>query len=138
MLNHRLIGFLLLILSTHAFVAVAAPPKPFTAVRATSTEFRCLNRTVALGKLLLPAQIKAADGDLLSSPVEVLADPPSSLELLPSTTTSKLLTRSADSACWQYTAESSDFRLASSLTADCDGFCWYEITLDPKRPVALK
>src|SRR3954447_20607335 len=107
MLKHHSIGLILL---CQGFIASAAsPPKPFTPVHATPSEFRCLGRAVALGNLLLPAQIKAADGNILSSRIEVLADPPSSLQLLPSTITVKVLTHSANSASWQFTAESSDF-----------------------------
>src|SRR5204863_3762425 len=38
----------------------------------------------------------------------------------------------------KFTAESADLSLTSCLTADCDGFCWYDIRLDPKHPVKLQ
>jgi hypothetical protein len=135
-LNRLLVLTLVNIASNVTFAG--SPPRPFSAITATRTEFRCLGRNVELGTFLLPTKIRASSGDLLSSSVQLVSDPPTSLEVVPSTIRAKVLTHSANSASWQFTAESRDFRIQSSLTADYDGFCWYELTLEPKHPVALK
>jgi hypothetical protein len=111
------------------------PPKPFTPVGATPTEFRCLGRTTALGPLLLPAQIVAADQPLLASPIRIVSDPNISAAMNGET---KVVGRDADSAYWQRRGETADVSVVTKMTADCDGFCWYEIRLAPKRPMTMR
>src|SRR5262245_15930991 len=117
MFNGRTNHLLLILLLGPCVAFGASPPKPFTPVAATPTEFRGLDRSVALGNLLLPAQLIAAKGELLSAPIEVFADPASSLKLIPSTITAKVLAHFEDSAYWHFAAESSDFRVTSSVAA---------------------
>src|SRR5438270_741147 len=57
---------IILTLATIVLSNAAQPPRPFTPVKASSKEFRCLNRKTELGGLLLPAQSTAAAGQLLA------------------------------------------------------------------------
>src|SRR5207302_10322262 len=111
------------------------PPRPYTPVEATAQEFRCLGRTTELGELLLPKQITAAGAPLLAAPVRLFSDPDIFHGLECET---KVVERNRDSAQWQAEARSADFSMTAKLTADCDGFCWYEIRLTPKHPVTLR
>ena len=125
-----------------ARVAWAAEvPAPFTAIKANAKEFRCLGRRTELGDLLLPTQIVAADGKLLAAPVRLV------IEAEGGETNSDSALRSArptlvenkgDSARWEWRGESTDLAMRSNLRADCDGFCWYEIRLEPKFPTRLR
>ena len=61
-----LCGLCLLVLGLRA--GGAAPPAPYTPVKASSSQFRCLGRETKLGPLLLPEQITAAGQPLLARP----------------------------------------------------------------------
>src|SRR5207244_4247256 len=87
--------------------------------------------------LLLPIQVSAAGADLLAGPIRLAAEPASTLEVEQHTGTSHILDKSGDSGRCQFSVGSSDFVLSSSMTGDCDGFCWYEIQLEPKHPITL-
>ena len=54
-----LCGQLLLAASSDA--STTKPPAPYTPVKASSSQFRCLGRGKKLGPLLLPQQITAAN-----------------------------------------------------------------------------
>lgn len=126
---------LMLALTGMAAAFAGEPPAPYTPVEATAGEFRCLGRVTELGDLLLPKQIMAAGAPVLAEPVRLVSEPDIFSGL---TFQQKLLRRGDDSAQWRADAESADFSVTSTLTADCDGFCWYEIRLAPKRPVSLR
>jgi hypothetical protein len=113
----------------------ATPPKPFTPVEVTTNEFRCLGRTTELGKFLLPAQITAAEESLLASPIQIVSEPDIFSAIKGR---AKVVEKSEDSARLEWGGESEDFSIASKMTADCDGFCWYEIRLTPKHPTKLR
>ena len=116
--------------SSHASV-----PSPYTPVKASATEFRCLGRTTKLGPMLLPTQITSAGESLLASPVRLVSDPESATESI--TGKGRVLGNNGDSASWEWHGESSAFKIAARMTGDCDGFCWYEITLTPKQAVGI-
>ncbi len=111
----------------------ASVPAPYTPVQATETEFRCLGRATKLGPMLLPTQITSARRQLLSSPIRIVAD--QAMEGL--TGSGRLIRNDGNSASWEWRGESKTFYVASKMTADCDGFSWYEIKLTPKQPVKL-
>ncbi|HZQ46850.1 MAG TPA: glycoside hydrolase domain-containing protein [Verrucomicrobiae bacterium] len=113
----------------------AVPPKPFTPVKATSKEFSCLGRKTALGNFLLPAQITATGKSLLAGPVRFFSQPDIFSEMKCG---AKVVEQNRDSARWEWQGESTDFSFKGKMTADCDGFCWYEIQLAPKHPVKLR
>ncbi|MGI8964577.1 MAG: glycoside hydrolase domain-containing protein, partial [Limisphaerales bacterium] len=113
----------------------SAPPNPFTPVKATTKEFRCLGRTTTLGDFLLPTQITAAEKTLLAAPVRIFSEPDIFSAMKGE---AKVVSRSDDSAIWKWDGESTDFSASSKMTADCDGFCWYEIQFTPKHPVKLR
>ncbi|MEO7300039.1 MAG: glycoside hydrolase domain-containing protein [Verrucomicrobiota bacterium] len=124
-----------LLITSAASVCASAPPKPFTPVKATTKEFRCLGRTTTLGDFLLPTQIIAAEKSLLASPVRIFSEPDIFSAMKGK---AKVVSRNADSAVWKWDGESTDFSFSSKMTADCDGFCWYEIQFTPKHPVKLR
>lgn len=105
-------------------------PKPYTPVKASAHEFRCLGRTTELGPMLLPTQITAAGKALLKSPVRITP-------LDGITGKGRLISNDGNSAKWEWQGESSAFTIGVHMTADCDGLCWYDITLTPKQPVRL-
>ena len=126
---------LLVALLSQATIHGAQVPKPYTPVKASKSEFRCLGRTTDLGPLLLPAQITAAGKPLLASPIEFTSEPP----LGPITTRSvKVLQNNGDHATWKAETETADWTINTQLRADCDGFCWYEIQFTPKHPIKLQ
>ncbi|MEO6436113.1 MAG: glycoside hydrolase domain-containing protein [Tepidisphaeraceae bacterium] len=123
------------LLASAAAVFATEPPAPYTPVEATAQEFRCLGRTTELGELLLPKQITTAGAPLLAAPIRLFSEPDLFAGLKCET---KVVKRAGDSAQWQTDGESVDLSIGVKLTADCDGFCWYEIQLKPKRPVTLR
>jgi hypothetical protein len=115
-------------------VFAASPPAPYTPVKASSSEFRCLGRKTDLGALLLPKQIYAAGQPLLAAPARIVMEP----DLLAGAKgKGKVTHRTADQAAWEWSGESAAFTIVVCMTGDCDGFCWYEIQLNPKQPVKL-
>ena len=123
-----------LLLASFCAVAAGSPPKPYTPVKASSSEFRCLGRQVKLGQLLLPDQIVAADKPLLAGPIRIVTEP-NILSRIKGK--SKVLQNNGDKAEWEWSGESPEFRIQVRVTGECDGFCWYEIELSPKQPVKL-
>src|SRR5262249_39679503 len=75
------------------------------------------------------------DNSLLQSPVRLVSEPNifSSMK-----GTAKVVENRGDSAEWEWSGESEEVSVTSKLKADCDGFCWYEIQIKPKRPVTLR
>ena len=116
----------------------AKPPAPFTPIAASRSSFSCLSRKTLFGPLLLPGQISAARGNLLASPIRVSAEPESCLAINAGSKRTRVVSRAEDSVVWESSAESPDFWIKTSLTADCDGFCWYEIRLEPRHSVSLR
>ncbi len=110
------------------------PPAPYTPVKASSSEFRCLGRRTELGALLLPKQIHAANQPLLSAPARIVMEPDL---LVGAKGKARVMEKTADKAVWEWSGESAALRIAARMTGECDGFCWYEIRLTPKRPVTL-
>ena len=110
--------------------ALASVPAPYTPIKASDSEFRCLGRVTKLGPMLLPTQITSAGKPILSSPIRL-----SGLEGV--TGTGRLIGSSGDSASWEWHGESDAFEVDVLMTGDCDGFCWYDIALTPKQPVKL-
>ena len=126
---------MVLLLARGEGMLASEPPKPFTPVQATTREFGCLGRKTELGNFLLPAQITAADQPLLAEPIRIVSDP----DIFPAMKgKAKVVERGGDSARWQWDGESVDFSLSTQMTADCDGFCWYEIQLTPRHPMKLR
>ncbi len=125
-------SILLIALSSTGWTAV---PKPYTPVKATSKSFRCLGRDTSLGAMLLPQQITAAGKPLLASPIRITADPAASMSDIKGQ--GKVTEGGADSATWEWLGESHGFEISARMTGDCDGFCWYDVTLTPKKPIEL-
>jgi hypothetical protein len=115
----------------------AALPAPFTAVEATASSFEWLNRKARLGNFLLPDQIDAKGKPVLAAPIRLVSEPPECLACPSTSVHGRVIEHQKDSAAWEWTAESLDFLVSSHLTADCDGFSWYEIELKPKHPTSL-
>lgn len=111
--------------------AHAAVPRPYTPVQATTTQFACLNRSTTLGAALLPTQIKSGGHLLLDSPVRLACTALSGLS------GKGRVVKTPESAKYAWTGQNSSFTITAQMTADCDGFCWYDITLTPKQPVEL-
>ena len=129
-MNTQVLAGLFMFVTLAASFASADVPKPYTPVKASDSEFRCLGRTTKLGAMLLPAQITAAGEPLLKSPVRIAP-------LDGITGKGKLISNDGNSAVWEWQGESSAFKIAVRMTADCDGLAWYDITLTPKQPVKL-
>ena len=83
-----------------------------------------------LGDFLLPKQITRRSGRYSPGPVRLVAEPGifDNVKAAP-----KLVKNDGVSAEWVCTGESEDCAVGVKLVADCDGFCWYELTLTPKR-----
>ncbi len=123
-----------MLLGASADGRAAAPPSPYSPVKASSSQFRCLGREMKLGPLLLPQQITAANQPLLAAPVRLVAEPD---VLTDAKGKSRVVERTADKATWEWIGESSAFRITARMTGECDGFCWYDLELTPKQPVRL-
>lgn len=115
--------------------SAAPPPSPFTPVEITAQRFTCLGRVTEFGDFLLPKQATAGDRPVLASPVRLVTEPNVLDDLRGH---AAIRSNDGDSATVEWSAESADLRAASKLTADCDGFCWYEIRFEPKHPIKLK
>jgi hypothetical protein len=123
-----------LLLATGPEAAAARPPAPYTSVKASSSQFRCLGREIKLGPLLLPQQIIAAHQPLLAGPVRLVTEP----DVLTGVKgKGRVVSRTGDKATWEWAGESAAFRIAVRMTGECDGFCWYDLELSPKQPVKL-
>jgi hypothetical protein len=130
------VALTLMLQSVGTWRAFAADvPKPYTPLAATANNFKCLGRTIQLGALLLPAQISAAGKPVLAAPARIVVEP-DVLGMLDGQ--AKLVSNTGDRATWEWVGESADVRTTSKLTADCDGFCAYEIRLEPRRPLPLR
>lgn len=112
-----------------------SPPKPFTPVVAADNQFNCLDRSTALGAFLLPNQVTSAEKSLLAGPVRLVAEPDVIGGLVAQP---RVTTRNPDSAIWTWAADSTDLHASASMKGDCDGFCWYEIRLEPRRPIEVR
>ena len=64
-----------LLLAANPDAAATEPPAPYTPVKASSSQFRCLGRETKLGPLLLPQQITAANQPLLAGPIRLVTEP---------------------------------------------------------------
>ncbi len=84
--------------------------------------------------MLLPTQISAGGRQLLYSPILLTADAGALDDIRGK---SVLVGNDGNSATWKWQGDSSAFRIAARMSADCDGFSWYDITLTPKYPVKL-
>jgi hypothetical protein len=129
------LAFLPAVLCGHLLLAaspdggVAKPPAPYTPVKASSSQFRCLGRKTELGALLLPQQIYAVGQPLLAGPVRIITEPDVLAGLKGK---SKVTATTADKAAWEWTGESAAFHVSVRMTGECDGFCWYDLELSPK------
>lgn len=138
-MKYRIV-FLPAVLSAHLLLAAgpdggaAKPPAPYTPVKASSSQFRCLGRKAELGALLLPKQIVAAGQPLLAGPVRIVTEPD---VLAGAKGKTKVVSATADQAAWEWSGESASCQIAVHMTGECDGFCWYTIQLDPKQPVKM-
>ena len=132
-----LFAFVILVPSSIGLSAALNLPQPFTPIKASAGAFSCLNRTTTFGPLLLPGQISAAGDALLNSPIRIVAEPASVLAPEGQPARPRVVAYSAQSARWEWSGESPDLYIISSMTADYDGFCWYEIRLEPKHPTIL-
>jgi len=115
--------------------AHASVPAPYTRVGASANQFRCLGRTTRLGPMLLPTQISSGGKSILASPIHLAIEPASALEGLSGE--GRVVENPGDQAVWQWQGRSRAFDVAARMVGECDGFCWYEITLTPKRPLSL-
>lgn len=118
-----------------AAVPAAVPPRPYTPVVASPDRFDCLGRSSELGPFLLPSQITSAGKPLLARAARLVAEP----DVLGGLAGRPVVaSHGPDSATWTWAADSSDLHASATMTGDCDGFCWYEIRLEPKHPLALR
>ena len=85
--------------------------------------------------MLLPKQVTSAGKSILASPIRLAVEPSTAFTAIRGS--GKLLERKDDSARWEWKGQSEGFDIDARMTGDCDGFCWYEITLRPKKPVTL-
>jgi len=83
--------------------------------------------------MLLPTQIIVGGDPVLAAAVRVIGEPAISF----SEGKTQLISKSGDIARWQWTCQGPRFDATVTMTADCDGFCWYEIRLEPKGPTKL-
>lgn len=123
-----------LILMLCASAASAAVPRPYVPVKASVSEIRCVGRVTKLGDMLLPVQIVTADKKVLSQPVKIAAEP-NALDGLKGV--GRVVSNDGDVAELEWVGESDGFAVKAKMSASCDGFCWYEITLTPKQAIKL-
>lgn len=113
-----------------SLATLASVPKPYTPIETSADHFDCLLRSTDLGPLLLPKQISAAGKPLLVEPISLAG-------LGDTQGFAKLLSNDGNCAKWRWTGKAGGFDVQSDLTADCDGFCWYEIRLTPRHAATL-
>lgn len=116
------------------YAANAAVPRPYMPVKASDKEIRCIGRVTKLGDMLLPVQIFTADKKVLAQPMAIIAEP-NALDGLKGA--GRVIENNGDVARLEWTGESKAFHIKSSMSASCDGFCWYEISLTPKQSTKL-
>src|ERR1035438_3026377 len=122
------------LLAASPVAGATKPPAPYTSVKASSAQFRCLGRETKLGPLLLPQQITAVNQSLLAGPVRLVTEP----DVLAGVQgKGRVVSRTGDKATWEWVGESAAFRIAVRMTGECDGFCWYDLELSPKQPVKI-
>ena len=110
---------------------MASVPAPYTPIKASATEFQCLGRVTKLGAMLLPTQITTAGKTILSAPIKLIG-------LDGVTGSGTFIGNGGDSASWEWHGQSDAFKVDALMTADCDGFMWYDITLTPKQPTEVR
>jgi hypothetical protein len=108
-------------------------PKGYSAIKASARRLQTGERISELGKFALPTQITASKQSLLASPIqlniEVGSDPAGTL---------KLVSKTKGAATWDWTNDSPDLAFEAHMTAECDGFCWYDVQLTPKQSVKIR
>ncbi len=118
-----------------AFVDVNAEslPKGYTAIKASAHRLQTGERVTELGEFVLPTQITAKQNALLVSPIRLKIECESEVK-----GTSKLVSKTKQTATWTWNGDSSDISTDVKMTGECDGFCWYEIRVTPKHPVKVR
>ncbi len=115
--------------------AAAQVPKPYTPVRSTATDFSCLGRSAKLGPMLLPSQIMSAGKPLLTGPVRLVSEPDVFSGVVGNVS---LIGNTGDAAIWEWSGETAELTIKSTMTGECDGLMWYDILLTPKKPLTLR
>ncbi|HVU99921.1 MAG TPA: glycoside hydrolase domain-containing protein [Verrucomicrobiae bacterium] len=108
-------------------------PKGYTAIKASARGLRTGERAAELGEFALPETFVANREALLAAPIRLEVDCGSTMQ-----GTVKLISKNKESATWVWTGGSASLSARARMTADCDGFCWYEIRLAPNQPVKVR
>lgn len=111
--------------------------RPYTPLRVSGQTVSCLLRDTAFGDSGLPASIVAAGGEVLAAPAEFVLETEAG-EVKPSG--AKLRFTKKTPTRVEFSAETSFPGLKVKLDAwmEYDGVVWYDMTLSPERPVAVK
>lgn len=111
---------------------IAAVP---TAMKVSTHEIIFPGKQTLLGQMLLPDEIILDSRQLLAAPIRLQAEPLSVFDKMAGH--ARIIRMAKDSAQLEWVGQSSGFEIRSLMTADSDGFCWYEISLTPKRPTEI-
>ncbi len=112
-----------------------AVPAPWTepSWNAADAVFDCWNRQYSFGNSALPAQIRSGKEELLAAPIALLLDgKPVSLP--------RLAKSQAIRDGFQLESEGNDpnFSIRSQVTAEFDGFIWFDLLLTPKQSLEVQ
>ena len=129
----RLIGPILLV-ALVAISAVAEPlPNGYSSIQATAHGLHAAESLYGFGDFALPQTIVAKHQQLLAAPIELKIETHSHFSAKP-----KLGAEDKVSAQWTWSADSEDLSATANMTAECDGFCWYQIRVTPKHPIKVR
>jgi hypothetical protein len=123
------IAFVCAFLHAHA----ESLPKGYSAIKASAQKLQAAESTYQFGEFALPKGILAAKHELLAAPIELHIESDSQLTAKP-----RLVSKTKGSATWSWNADAADLSAQATMTAECDGFCWYEFRLTPKHPVKVR
>lgn len=116
------------------FHAHAGPlPKGYSTIKVSAQKLQAAESVSEFGDFVLPKSIVAKHEQLLAAPIELHIDCDSHLSAK-----AKLVSKTKGSAQWTWTCDAADLSAAAKMSAECDGFCWYEIRITPKRPVSIR
>ncbi len=111
--------------------------KPWTPMNVNGSSVECWGRSYEIGADGLPASISSQGGSLLAHPVSVEIRGADGVVAKVSTSGKTTFTEKAEDRVTWHAQGSVGGDVAVKLTgmAEYDGFTWYELTLEPRKPV---
>ena len=111
-------------------------PKPFTPLRYEEGCISVWGRTISLGNNFLPSQIISQNQELLFAPMELSLEI-DGVDVSFNDFSKEIIEESKERLALRYRHDNSSFALKVELTAEYDGYLWYDLGIEPKVPITI-